>query len=67
MPRKPNLHPKPKRSELTDGGRLTLRLSTETLEQLERVLSRSKYGTMSQVARNALELGLAELLRRGDR
>lgn len=67
MPRKPNPHPKPARSELSDGGRLTLRLSAETLEQLESLLSRSKYGTISQIARHALKLGVAELLRRDDR
>jgi hypothetical protein len=67
MPRKPNPHPRPVRSELSEGGSLTLRLSAETLEQLERVLSRSTYGTVSQIARHALTLGLTELLRRDDR
>jgi hypothetical protein len=65
MPRKTKAQPRPERVYLSD--RITVRLRPETVEQLYQVLSRSQYGKAAEVARHAIELGLAELLRRGDR
>lgn len=65
MPRKQKAQPRPERVELSD--RITVRLSAETMEQLHRLLSRARYGTTAQVVRHAIELGVAELLRRDDR
>lgn len=64
MPRKTKAQ-RPERVHLTD--RITVRVRPETLEQLYRVLSRSQFVTTAEVARHALELGVAELLRRDDR
>ena len=65
MPRKRT--ERPERPDLSDGGRITIRVTADMLEQIDRVLARARYGTTAQVARKALELGLAELLRRDDR
>lgn len=65
MPRRPK--PPTEKPDLSGGGRITIRVTAETLEQVERVLSRVPYGTTAQIVRHALELGLAELLRRDDR
>lgn len=65
MPRRPK--PPQEKPDLSGGSRITIRVTTETVEQIERVLARSRYGTTTQIVRHALELGLAELLRRDDR
>jgi hypothetical protein len=68
--------PKPKKGTTNRGGRpstvpggepVTIRLDVANLQKLAKVIERAKFGTKAQILREAISIGLDQILKSYDR